>query len=353
MVNINFVNPIKGESEMRTSHKLTQLLLSLAALIVLTTMAMAQQQPVGPGVPTDSVDVNDQKAGSILIYNYYTSSATNPNATNTRINITNTNPSFGVAVHLFFVADSCSVADAFICLTKNQTASFLMSDIDPNINGYIIAVATDGLGCPVNFNWLIGDEYVKRASGHAASLAAESVQAHFGVNLDSLPGCTAATIAVLLVFDGAVYDFLPRVVAVASIPSRADGNDTLLILNGISGGSLLTSVSGGGSLFGILFDDAENPFSFTTSVGCQLAASLGATATFPRTTPPFNTVIPAGRTGWLKLWTTGGGALLGAVINFNPSAATSAGAFNGGHNLHKLTRADRISVAMPVFMPVC
>jgi hypothetical protein len=309
---------------------------------------MAQQQPVGPGVPTDSVDVNDQKAGSILIYNYYTSSATNPNAANTRINITNTNPSFGVAVHLFFVADSCSVADAYICLTKNQTASFLMSDIDPNISGYIIAVAVDRNGCPINFNWLIGDEYVKRASGHAASLAAESVQAHFREH-----PCQPTDTVTTLSFDGSQYDWLPRVVAVASIPSRADGNDTLLILNGISGGSLLTGVAGAGSLFGILFDDAENPFSFTISVGCQLAASLGASATFPRTTPPFNTVIPAGRTGWLKLWTTGGGALLGAVINLNPNAATSAGAFNGGHNLHKLTRTDTIRLLLPVFMPAC
>ncbi len=333
---------------MRTSHKLTQMLLSLAALILLAATAMAQQQPVGPGAPTDGVDVNDQKAGSILIYNYYTSSATNPNTENTRINITNTNPSFGVAVHLFFVANSCSVADAFICLTKNQTASFLMSDIDPNISGYIIAVAVDSNGCPVDFNWLIGDEYVKRASGHAASLAAESVQAH------STPVCDPISTTATLSFDGVQYDWLPRVVAVASIPSRADGNDTLLILNGISGGSLLTSVAGAGSIFGILFDDAENPFSFTISVGCQLAASLGATATFPRTTPPFNTVIPAGRTGWMKLWTTGGGALLGAVINLNPNAATSPGAFNGGHNLHKLTRTDAaVRLTLPVFMPVC
>ena len=53
--------------------------------------------------------------------------------------------------------------------TGNQTISFLASDFDPGTTGYIVAIASDtSTGCPINFNFLIGDEFVKAASGFAA-----------------------------------------------------------------------------------------------------------------------------------------------------------------------------------------
>src|SRR5262249_36044409 len=88
---------------------------------------------VGPGnfFPATAA-LSDQKAGSVPFYNLYDSSATNASAQNTRISITNVNSSLDTAVHLFFVdRTSCSVADSFICLTPNQTAAFLVSDLDP------------------------------------------------------------------------------------------------------------------------------------------------------------------------------------------------------------------------------
>jgi hypothetical protein len=114
---------------------------------------------------------------------------------------------------------------------------------------------------------------------------------------------------------------------------------------------LLTGASTIGTVFGLLYDDAEAPHSFTFTAGCQLRSSLSNN--FPRTTPRFETVIPAGSTGWMKLWATSDFGILGSQINFNPNAAVAAGAFNQGHNLHKLRLKEREFYVMPVFPPAC
>ncbi|MGE0104563.1 MAG: hypothetical protein AB7H86_12935 [Blastocatellales bacterium] len=323
---------------MRTSLKLTMLAIFAVAMMSMSALA------ADPGAPFPaSSQVSDQKAGSVLIYNFYTSSATASNTDNTRINITNTADYSAIFVHLFFVANSCTVADAYVCLTANQTGSFLTSDFDPGFRGYIVAVATDPYGRPVRFNHLIGDEYVKLASGHAANLGAEAFAA---INPGEVgPGDVTTTID----FDNNEYNWVPRVLALSNIPSRVDGNDTLVILNR-TGGSLSTGAASIGSIFGLLYDDAENVLSFTTSGGCQKAFSI--TNTEPRTVPRFETFIPSGRSGWMKLWASSNVGIIGAMINYNANAAAQANAFNGGHNLHKLTlTTDAYSI--PVFPASC
>ncbi|MDX2040106.1 MAG: hypothetical protein SF097_02605 [Acidobacteriota bacterium] len=307
--------------------------------------------PIGPGIPYPAqAELSDQKAGSVLIYNVYTSGATSGNAQNTRINITNTHPQRDAWVHLFFVAESCAIADSYICLTANQTASFLASDLDPGTTGYLVAVAVDGrLGCPTNFNFLIGDEYVKFASGHAANLGAEAIAALYEGNV---AGCDGGAFTAVLAFDGNTqYNRVPAALALDNVGSRADGNDTLVIINRIAG-NLGIGAATLGTLFGILYDDAENALSFSVTGGCQLRNSI--TNNFPRTTPRFETFIPAGRTGWAKVFNqTGAIGMTGAAINFNANAASSAGAFNNGHNLHHLTLNAASGYIIPVFPPSC
>jgi hypothetical protein len=283
----------------------------------------------------------------VLIYNIYTSGATSGNTQNTRINITNAHPVLPSFVHLFFVAEGCGVADSYICLTGNQTASFLASDLDPGTTGYIVAVAVNAIGCPTSFNYLIGDEYVKFTSGHQANLGAIAFTQIAG----GLPACDGNSVTGALNFDGVSYNRAPATLALSSVGSRADGNDTLLILNRI-GGNLGIGASTLGTLFGILYDDAENALSFSVAGNCQLRNSLSNN--FPRTTPRFETFIPAGRTGWLKVFNqTGSIGITGAAINFNANAASSAGAFNQGHNLHVLTLNATSSYVIPIFPPSC
>jgi hypothetical protein len=324
-----------------TSRKFTQMILSLAALVVLAMSALAQ----GPGIKlAESKDspVSDQKAGSILMYNIYASNSTNTAAENTKFNITNTNPTAGVLVHLFFVASDCSVRDSYLHLSQSQTATFSAADYDPDTMGYLLAVAVNNNGEPISWNYLIGDEYVKLATGHSANLGAEAI-AHLAG--DRAIAATADDNATgKLKFNGVDYNRLPRLLAVDNIASRADGNDTLLVVNGIADtSSLATTMKGAGSVFALLYDDAENGYSTSFTVGCQLKRSM--TDAFPSTAPRFTSVIPQGRSGWLKFYTINSKAgIIGSVINKG-----SAAGFSGGHNLHKLTYAANIEVEIPIF----
>ncbi|MFN7829004.1 MAG: hypothetical protein ACK5RR_13660, partial [Acidobacteriota bacterium] len=64
---------------------------------------------------------------------------------------------------------------------------------------------------------------------------------------------------------------------------------------------------------------------------------------YPRTAPRYDAVIPAGRTGWMKLWSVSDAAMTGALIN------SSTIGFSGGHNLHALTTTSTATLTIPVF----
>jgi hypothetical protein len=332
---------------MRTSRSLTSPCLAVLILLMMAGAALAAE----PGDPIRDLPgpsaVNDQKPGSILFYNVYTSNATSPATENTRLSITNTGPR-DIGAKIYFVEGaSCSPADAFVCLTPNQTASFLASTFDPGTVGYMVVIAVDPTtGCPINYNYLIGDEYVKFASGHMASLGAEAVKAY------ALPECDNTVSQLTLNFDGVQYDRLPSTVAIDNIASRVDGNDTLVILNRPSG-NLSVGADPLGTIFGLLYNDAEVGASFQLGASqCQFRFSFSNSV--PRTAPRFTNFVPGGRSGWVKLYSVGGDVpLLGAVINYNPAADASGTAFSQGHNLHKLRLVPSTSIAVPVFPPNC
>ncbi|HQR36036.1 MAG TPA: HYR domain-containing protein, partial [Blastocatellia bacterium] len=297
-------------------------------------------QPISPGVVA-----SDQQAGSVLAFPVYTSSASSPQSQNTRIALTNVEPTRSMFVHLFFVSEGGSVADSFICLTAQQTAQFLVSDLDPGTTGYLIAVVTDSNGCPANFNFLIGSEFVKLQFGHAANLPAQAFAA--------LPGwqaCSAGATSATINFDGVKYAQAPRVIADTNIASRADGNEAIIFINRL-GGDFKTGASTIGTISSLLYDDAENVISVSRSGGCQLRLEL--TSCFSCPGPRLEQFIPSGRTGWLKLFSQSDIALFGASLVTNPNTKATANAFNQGHNLHTLTLTNAASITIPVLPPNC
>jgi len=363
---------------MRTSRKLTHVLTAIFAIMAMTVAALAADpgtpvgnipQGAGPNVAGDPhltgnpIEIgSDMKAGSILAYTYYNSNSNNSSATDTRINITNTHPTASVVVHFFFVG-GCSVADFKAELTQNQTYSFLTSDFDPDTAGYILAVAEDQVGLPIAWNYLIGDLYAKVANTFSVNLGAIAYAARYDFNTQGNSANAAADTlttgeTVTINFGGTVgnggsYDSLGRSFAVDNIPSRAGGDTTRVVYNAIRG-SYVTGPGGSGDMFGVLYDDAEQGQSFSWSFACSQTGFVKLLANdTPRTAPRLDTVIPAGRTGWIRTYHTSdvGGAMSMMVANTAwGTAGGQAVNFHGAHHLQVLTIPTvQQTAVLPVF----
>jgi len=367
---------------MRTSRKLTHYLMAVFAVAMMSMAALAADP--GMALPASS-EASDQKAGSLLVYTLYQSDASNVAARDTKINITNTNDSNPIIVHFFFVARDCSVADFKTELTANQTYSFLTSDFDPGTDGYILAVAENYLGIPIRFNYLIGDLFTKNvlsaSNSYQANLGAIAFAAMWNDAADprttnvtngqrqsgsQIPTRTvvsgsssltrteasyANAVTLFASLDGVDYNRVPVTLALSNIPSRASNDRTILVLLSPRG-NLLTGMSTPGTAFGLLFDDAEQSQSFQLGLSsCINTITLDNNN--PRTVPRFESVIPAGRTGWMKVYNTSQLGMLGSMIVYDQQARVD---FEGGHNLHHLTlmqdgdsRTLSNSLTFPIF----
>ena len=327
-------------------RNLTNLLKSALWLLLLSLVARAQLPP-GIQFPAAS-ELSDQKLGSVLVYNFYTSSGT-PATTNTAINLTNAHASTPVTVKLFWVNGSNgNVSNIVLHLAPKGVASLLASDVDPGVTGFIVAVAiSTTTGCPISHNFLLGDADIKLAAGQRATLGAQAIAARYAGTLAGCPGPSMIN----LDFDGVSYNQLPRILELNNIVSTADGNSTRLVINHL-GGSLAAGLTPIGNLFGLLYDDASSVVSYTLS--SMTAAQLNniLSNSFPVTVPNFNTFISAGHTGWTRFYNNSlNEAYFGAALNFNPNSGTSASAMNYGNNLHVAALASAISLPMPVAVP--
>ncbi|MFN0142273.1 MAG: hypothetical protein ACKVP6_02340 [Mycobacterium sp.] len=317
---------------------------TLVGIVVLVFVNCGGAAAQGPGAAYPATaEVSDQKAGSVLLYPYYSSGSGSANAHNTRINVTQT-ADVPIATRIYLIRSNGTVLARHICLQAKQTDSYLMGSLDPGNSGYIVIVAVDANGCPLGANTLIGEAVVKRATGHSANITAYAYAALFS---GTLSGCGPSSTTATVNLDGTAYNRSPRTVAIDKVRSRADGNDTLLILERIGGNLATGSIGNIGPVSGTLFDDSglAHPFSFNAAQP-QLVQTIGNS--LPMTSPSFDTAVPPGTVGWMKMAGDADIGLLGAVINFNANAGAQASAFNGGHGLRALTVTPAASFVVPV-----
>lgn len=342
--------------------------LVLGLTVLLSPAALAQPTMIA-GLPgnhqtaTTGNMVSDIKPGSVLFYNYYTSDSLS-STIDTRVSITNTHPISSVTVHIFMVDSiTCGIADFFVCLSRNQTVTFLVSDVDPDTAGYLLAVAVDSLGRPTSFNFLAGEEFVVAPTGHRFGLSAVAAARLDGSAVSSPLNSDIVTST--LFFNGSQYDYLPQALMLDSFPSQTSApglsiGDTRLYLYNPLNNLVSTGGRFSGSLFFLVFDDQENGFSGQLPLSCYLASDKQRISSV-RTVPNLGSVVPPGRTGWARFYsigtlsvasnTTGGQKSLEGVPLIG-AVATRMGAYNGGHNLRFLTSfVQGFSITIPVISP--
>ena len=305
---------------MQTSHKLTRIFVALFTLVVLSMAALAQ---------TD-IKVSDQKAGSALVYPYYTSDSQTKG--DTRITLSNLHTTQTVAVHLFFLDKSCNQADTYVCLTPNASIAMKASEFDPDVKGgWLFAVAVTARGIPYNPNSLIGNAFVNNGTelGNYGAEAFRDFVTTVAMDLQS------ATIA---------YD-APNQFAV-EIQSPNDAVGQKIVTVGLQGSIVDMTLKGAGQLgIGQLYNGNEKPFgSFSKFIadGCRADATITTTA--PRVPLGLGVLIPSGQVGTLK-WNSVAGSV-GILIT------PTNNKWSGIRTLHK-TREVATTTILPIFNPGC
>jgi len=287
----------------------------------------------------------DQKPGSVLFFNRYTSNAANTGREDTTFNLTNSNPATAAYVRLFLVsAATCQITELQVCLAPQQTVSYLMSDIDPGVKGYIIAVAVNLQGEPIQFNWLTGNAIIKQpganiGGSYASLLSAVAIAKRKDGNVPNSNGVAE------MVFDDMNYDRLPGQIAFDSVPSQAGSSNASLLsfyrpVSDLTGTipSAAVQVTGWGK---------NNQGQVVSSVGnvssaCYSEVVLG---TFRLQPTPINQLLPSGTTAWFAASSTDLQPLLGAQFN--------TGEFNSGTNARPLSFSSEYKIKIPVLAVTC
>jgi len=376
---------------MRTSHKLTHVLGLLAAILVLATASFAQ------GVAADStVQVSDQKAGSMLVFPFYGSDGTAAN--DTRISITNVGPVGGntnntatvisnsLNVHLFWLDSSCSQADGYICFTKFQQWVLKASEWDPvTARGVLIAVAVDVMGYPISYNGLIGNAFVncnvtqsgatERWLGNYGAEAFTSVgvavaapAGQAGVYYTDPAATAAGATSAVLALNNAPRNTLAAAVPApagydagansfaAEFQSTKDSTGQTILTVGLTGtiGGALDGNTVDNNRIAAIYRADEKLYSWTGGGGgCQVLVRL--TDTNPRILGGLGAQIGTGKTGTV-VWVTSAGAAgnnaTGNAVGLFVTPSTGNNAWVGIRGLHKRD-AGTGALRMPVFMPIC
>jgi hypothetical protein len=332
---------------MRTSHQITRLFVALAALVALSAAALANT--FTPTVANPGV--SDQKAGSVLVFPYYTSAADGSfNRSDSLLTITNVCngpattggiPNYSY-LHLFFM-NGCSPADTYVCLTPNGSIQIKASDYDPTVTGYLIAVAVDANGAPTQNNCFIGSAFIRDDNnGIIGSYGAEA----FWKYTSTPPPVVGGNATISL--DGTNYDAAPVQFSVQiQDPAVAD---EFIVLASVSGnlGSALASTTQSG--VGVLYRADEMPASFQPQIGSGCFSSTKVDNAKIRVVPGNLTTFLKDSYGYLKFNVSA--PAVGLLISVQGPANQVNNRWSGIRTLHK-TNVGTATLVAPCFPPFC
>jgi hypothetical protein len=279
----------------------------------------------------------------VLFFQKFTSAAGQANQVNTLITITNTNPRDAVTARVFFISN-CAAEDQFVTLVANQSRTLVASREVPGKTGYAIVIAVNSQGLPTQFNWLIGNASLRDEQGHEASYNALSAAKRSAGAVHFNDGVSAAD----LLFNGVEYDKLPKVIAV----------DNLRNQDPITGPAVATDLSifsPMGDLSGVMlnsfrlqataYDHHGQAFSQDVNLDCGVNASVGEIWT----SPPFQTIIGANRSGWASFAASNDAGAL-PVLGLSLTDGASAPMHNA-RVMQTLDWLDSFRMTIPVKFP--
>ncbi|HYE73596.1 MAG TPA: choice-of-anchor Q domain-containing protein, partial [Blastocatellia bacterium] len=299
----------------------------------------------------DNVRVSDQKAGSVLVFPYYTSDLSgNFFQSDTLITITNVAngesridgiPNYQY-LHLFFMKD-CSPADTFACLTPNGSLQILASTYDPGTTGYLIAIAVDVDGIPIQNNSFIGSAFVRdQANGIIDSYGAEAF-----ASLNSAPVPQSGGNAIIAL-DDVNYEAPPQEFSVQlQDPALADQTIVLASVGGDLGAKM-NSISQ--ASVGLLYRADETPASFQPSLGSGCFITRSITNQSIRIVPGSLSSFLKDSYGYIKFNVSG--PAVGLLFSRQGASGQPQNRFAGIRTLHK-TNTGYTALFVPVFPPFC
>ncbi len=313
------------------------------------------QPVIGAGIPqvgsaAPRSGISNVKAGSLLFFPKYTSEANSPSRVNTLLTLTNTHPRDGVTLRLAFV-HGCRVENRFVNLSANQTRTLLTSLESPGTTGYIIAIAINRFGQPIQFNWLIGSASVRDAEGHQATYKAIGVAKRSGGAISS-QSSSGGSDEVPILFDDQQYDRLPQVVALDHLqnqdPEQESGpgsvvrtDITLLSPPAFLSDNLAQPLD----LTAIAYDQSGRPYPQTRAINCGWSGQVSDLWT----NPSLREFITPSRPGWASFAATSGGRavpVLGLSLTDEPMTN-----LHNARSMQVLRRVDSFAMRIPILVP--
>jgi DNA-binding beta-propeller fold protein YncE len=306
-----------------------------------------------PPPPVANPAVSDQKAGSLLVFPYYTSAADGSfSKSDTLITITNVCNGAAMSagapnyqfLHLFFInGANCSPADTYVCLTPNGSIQLKASDYDPTVTGYLVAVAVDAQGRPTQNNCFVGSAFVRDDQGGVIdSYGAEAFWKRTAGPLAAGAGGNA-----MIVFGGD-YDAAPvQFSAQVQDPAVADEVIVLASLSGDLGTALNSTQQTG---VGVLYRADEAPASFQPQLQNRCLSITAIESSTIRIVPGNLATFLKDSYGYLKFNVTN--PAVGLLVSRQGLASQAANRFSGIRTLHKTQVGAGVLLA-PCFPPFC